>query len=103
MKTVKSSGNVFADIGFDTAKAEELAVKSDLITLIRKAIKSRSLTQKQVAEICETDQPTLSKILSGKMESVTIDRLARWLSALGWNIRVTAVKKTIQKPERARA
>lgn len=88
MKATRSSGNVFADLGFSDAEAEELAVKSDLITLVIRAIRLRKLTQRDAARICGTDQPTLSKVLSGRLESVTIDRLARWLVALGGQITI---------------
>ena len=71
----KSSGNVFADLGFTPAAAAELTVKSSLITTISDTIKQRDLTQQEAAQLCGTDQPTLSKVLRGRMESVTIDRL----------------------------
>jgi len=79
----KSSGNVFADIGFAPAEAAELTVKSRLISAIDETIKRRKLTQLEAARRCGTDQPTLSKVLRGRMESVTIDRLTAWLTALG--------------------
>jgi predicted XRE-type DNA-binding protein len=91
MKTVpyeKSSGNVFADLGFGTAAAADLTVKSTLIMTISDTIKERDLTQKEAAALCGTDQPTLSKVLRGRMESVTIDRLAAWLIALGRTIEI---------------
>jgi predicted XRE-type DNA-binding protein len=90
MKVTKSSGNVFADIGFDAADAEALAVKSDLIALLGRAIKQRNLTQSEAAHICGTEQGTMSKVLRGRLSSVTIDRLARWLLALGWNVEISA-------------
>jgi predicted XRE-type DNA-binding protein len=84
----KSSGNVFADIGFTPAEAAELTVKSALITSIGDTIKARKLTQQEAARLCGTDQPTLSKVLRGRMESVTIDRLAAWLTALGRTVEI---------------
>jgi predicted XRE-type DNA-binding protein len=82
------SGNVFADLGFSPAAAAELTVKSTLITTIADTIKARELTQQQAAALCGTDQPTLSKVLRGRMESVTIDRLAAWLNALGRTVEI---------------
>jgi len=70
----KGSGNVFRDVGFSAAEAAELTVKSSLIDAISETIAQRDLTQKEAAELCGTDQPTLSKVLRGRMESVTIDR-----------------------------
>lgn len=84
----KSSGNVFADLGFSPAAVAELTVKSTLITTISDTIKERELTQKEAAALCGTDQPTLSKVLRGRMESVTIDRLAAWLTALGRTVEI---------------
>ncbi len=83
-----SSGNVFADIGFAPVEAAELTVKSTLIMTIRDTIKERDLTQQEAAQLCGTDQPTLSKVLRGRMESVTIDKLAAWLNALGRTVEI---------------
>jgi predicted XRE-type DNA-binding protein len=82
-----SSGNVVVDMGFSPAEAAALTVKSSLITAISDTIKEREPTQKDAARLCNIDQPTLSKVLRGRMESVTIDRLAAWLTALGQTLR----------------
>jgi len=84
----ESSGNVFKDIGFTPAEAAGLTAKSMLITAIVETIDKRKLTQKEAAHRCRTDQPTLSKVLRGRMESVTIDRLAAWLTALGRTVEI---------------
>lgn len=86
MKATKSGGNVFRDIGFDAIEAQELAAKADLVAVLMEAIRSRKLRQSEAAHLCGTDQPTLSKALRGKLESVTIDRLAKWIVALGGKI-----------------
>jgi predicted XRE-type DNA-binding protein len=72
----KGGGNVFVDLGFSSGEAAELTVKSSLISAISETIAQRKLTQQAAAKLCQTDQPTLSKVLRGRMESVTIDRLA---------------------------
>jgi predicted XRE-type DNA-binding protein len=94
----KSSGNVFADIGFAPEDAEELKAKSSLIVAIKDAVAQRKLTQQKAARLCGTDQPTLSKVLRGRMESVTIDRLAHWLNALGRDVEIT-----VKRAPRARS
>jgi predicted XRE-type DNA-binding protein len=92
MKISKSKGNVFADLGFKDSEARDLAVKSDLITLLTRAMEGRQLSQSAAAKICGTDQPTLSKVLNGQLQSVTIDRLARWLVALGSSVNITVAE-----------
>jgi predicted XRE-type DNA-binding protein len=84
----RSSGNVFADLGFTPAEVAELSAKSALIHAIDATIRTRKLTQLQAARLCETDQPTLSKVLRGRMESVTLDRVAGWLTALGRTVEI---------------
>jgi predicted XRE-type DNA-binding protein len=84
----KGSGDIFVDLGFSSGDAAELTVKSALIDAISDTIADRELTQQAAAKLCHTDQPTLSKVLRGRMESVTIDRLASWLIALGRTVEI---------------
>jgi predicted XRE-type DNA-binding protein len=84
----KGCGNVFADLGFKPAIAADLTGKSSLITTIADTIKERELTQDEAAQLCGTDQRTLSKVLRGRMESVTIDKLAAWLNGLGRTVEI---------------
>ncbi len=97
----KSSGNVFADIGFTPAEAAELTAKSSLIIAIKDTITQRKLTQQEAALLCGTDQPTLSKVFRGRLESVTIDRLASWLNALGRDVEII-IKPPARKPRPGR-
>jgi predicted XRE-type DNA-binding protein len=83
-----SSGNTFADLGFSRAEAENLTAKCVLILAMKEIIAARALTHRAAAKVCDTDQPTLSKVLHGRMESVTIDRLANWLTNLGQDIEI---------------
>ncbi len=84
----KSTGDVFLDLGFSRSAAADLTVKSRLITTISDTIRARALTQQEAARLCGTDQPTLSKVLRGRMESITIDKLAAWLNALGRTVEI---------------
>lgn len=97
----KGGGNVFADIGFTPAEAAELTAKSGLIIAIKDTVARRRLTQLEAARLCGTDQPTLSKVLRGRMESITIDRLASWLVSLGRDVDII-VKPAPPRPRRAR-
>jgi predicted XRE-type DNA-binding protein len=84
----KSSGNVFADLGFSPAATADPSVKSRLIMTISNTMREREPTQEEAARLCRTDQPTLSKVLRGRMESITIDKLAAWLNALGRTVEI---------------
>ena len=52
------------------------------------AIAERQLSQVDAARVCETDQPTLSKVLSGQNHSASTERLLCWLMALGWDVEI---------------
>jgi|SRR5579862_229250 len=83
-----SSGNVFADFGY--ANPEEAKAKSDLAFLIRSIIKQAELTQEQVAELMDIDQPKVSKIMRGILSEFTIERLMKYLVSLGYDVEITA-------------
>lgn len=85
--------NIFRDLGFSASEAEEALAKSELISAIARTIEARKLTQRRAAGLCRTDQPTLSKVLRGRMESVTIDKLATWLNALGRSVEIRVARR----------
>lgn len=75
------SGNIFADLELENSK--ELNLKSDLIIELRHTLKSNNLTQRKAAEILNTTQPTLSKVLRGDIDRISIETLFLWLKKLG--------------------
>lgn len=83
-----SSGDVFADLGLSPADAEEANAKADLVAHVAAALKARALTQVAAAEMLGTDQPTLSKVLRGRLELVSLERLTGWLVRLGYNVTI---------------
>lgn len=77
----ESSGNIFADLGLENP--EELDLKSNLIIELRGIIKSQRLTQRDAAKKLRTTQPTLSKVLRGDIDRVSLETLFSWLKVLG--------------------
>jgi len=86
IEIIESSGNVFADLGLPDA--EELSLKAQLVINLKKLIKKHKLTQREVAERCGTDQPTVSKVLRGQLDKVTVERLVKWLSLLNQEVSI---------------
>jgi predicted XRE-type DNA-binding protein len=81
-----SSGNVFADLGFENA--EELLAKSELVAQILKTIRARRLTQAKAAELMGITQPKVSALLSGRLDGFSTERLFRFLNSLGWDVQI---------------
>ena len=73
-----------------------------MIIAIKDTIAQRKLTQQEAALLCGTDQPTLSKVFRGRLESVTIDRLASWLNALGRDVEIIINRPRANLPGRLR-
>ena len=82
-KMRKSSGNVFADLGFGPDEAEHLRIRSALMGTIRQVLEDRGLTQKEAAELFEVTQPRVSDLVRGKIELFTIDTLVDMLARAG--------------------
>jgi len=82
-----SSGNVYADFGF--SNPEEAKTKADLAMLITEIIKEKDLTQQQAADLMNIDQPKVSKIIRGLLSEFSIERLLKFVLALGFDIEIT--------------
>lgn len=81
-----SSGNVFADLGL--ADADEHIVKANLVLKISQIIKQRDLTQTAAAKAMGIDQPKVSAMLAGQFRGYSVERLMRFLVALGQDVEI---------------
>ncbi|TPJ88098.1 XRE family transcriptional regulator [Mesorhizobium sp. B2-5-4] len=86
-----SSGNVFADLGFDNP--EEELLKAKLAREIRAIIKRRRLTQAKSAQLLGMKQPDVSAIVTGRTGKFSIDRLVRCLGRLDYKVDVVVRHK----------
>ena len=82
-----SSGNVFADLGFEDA--EELLAKAKLVHAIAEAMEATGVTQTEMARMIGIDQSKVSKLLRGITDGFSSDRLLRILNRLDQDIEIT--------------
>jgi predicted XRE-type DNA-binding protein len=82
----EGSGTVFADLGLPDA--EERYAKAMISRAIAKEIDARGLTQREAAELLGTTQPKTSAVVRGQLSGFSMDRLLRFLTALGMDVRV---------------
>lgn len=85
-RVIPSSGNVFADLGFENP--EEMLLKAELVRQISLAIKEKGLNQYQAAEVLDIDQPKVSALVRGRFSGYSIERLFKYLNALGRDIEI---------------
>jgi predicted XRE-type DNA-binding protein len=88
------SGNVFADIGLPNA--EEHLIKAHLVLKIDRILKARTLKQIEAARLFGVKQPDISKMLRGDFRQFSVERLMRFLVALGQDVEI------VVKPRRGR-
>ena len=85
------SGNIFADIG--VVDAAEHLVKATLVSRIDDSIRSRRLTQAAAAGLMGIDQPKVSAMLAGQFRGYSVERLMRFLVALGHDVEIVVGKR----------
>lgn len=81
-----STGNVFVDLGLPDA--EEHLVKAGLVAKIDRIIQQRDLTQAAAAHLLGIDQPKVSAMLAGQFRGYSVERLMRFLVALGHDVEI---------------
>ena len=88
-KTLESepgSGNVFADVGLPDAG--EHMIKAGLVLKIHRTIRQRRVTQEAAAQFMGIDQPKVSAMLAGQFRGYSVERLMRFLVALGHDVEI---------------
>ena len=84
---IKSSGNVFADLGL--ADAEEHLAKAELAQKIGGILRKQRLTQVRAAAVLGVDQPKVSALLRGQLSRFSIEKLMQFLLLLGRDVSIT--------------
>ena len=88
-----SGGNIFSDLGFDVAEAEQLKAESDrrikadlkmqLMEEVANIIRERHMKQDEAAKLLDVTRPRVSDVMTGKASKFTIDALVDMLQKLG--------------------
>jgi predicted XRE-type DNA-binding protein len=85
-KIAKSSGNVFADLGL--RNPEEHQLKAELVRRIAAMIEKEGLNQTEAARCLQIAQPDVSRMLRGHFRQFSVERLMRFLVALGQDVEI---------------
>jgi len=78
---IESNGNVFADL--ELPESGELLAKARLASMIASIVEARGLSQAQAARVLGATQPIVSNLSRGRLSGFSLDRLLRFLNALG--------------------
>lgn len=98
IQITQSSGNVFADLGFENP--EELKLKARLTHLINHIIEGRGWTQQQTADALGIKQPDVSALTRGrKLEHYSVERLMNFLGRLEQKVTITVSSDELPREE----
>lgn len=85
-QVTESSGNVFADLGFEKEEAVLLKLRADLMAELRATIAERGWTQRQAAEHLHVGQSRVSDLMRGKWEKFSLDMLVTLAARAGCKV-----------------
>ena len=82
---VRSSGNVFVDLGYESEKAEVLRFKSRLLFTLATFVAEFD-TQAEAAEALDISRPRISEIKNGHLDKFSTDLLLAYCHRAGFRI-----------------
>ncbi len=97
---IKSSGNVFADLGLPSAPEDMLKV--NIAFAIASTLSKRNLTQAAAGEIIGVDQAKVSALLRGKLTGFSVERLVTFLLKLGRDVDITISRQHANREGKVR-
>jgi predicted XRE-type DNA-binding protein len=92
LKRVRGSGNIFIDLGFGKAEAENLKLRSELMMRIQEFYRRSDMTQAEAAKVLALTQPRVNALLKGKIGLFSLDALVNIASRAGLSVRLVVKK-----------
>lgn len=86
---IASSGNVFADLGFDAEEAALLAMRAELISALRAALARQGWTEVQAAAALGIGLSAVSDLMHGPRDQFSLDLLVTLATRAGCKIALT--------------
>ena len=87
-----AAGNVFLDLGFSKAEAENLKLRSELMLRIEEFYVQSCTTQAEAARVLGLTQPRLNALLKGKIGLFSLDALVNVAGRAGMDVRLVVKK-----------
>ena len=88
LNIVVGSDNVFRDLGFPEGEAQNLLLRADLVTHIRKVIEKLGITQAEAAKRAGITQPRMNDLVKNRTHKFTLDALVNVAANLGYSVQM---------------
>ena|SRR5436190_16909564 len=82
----KSSGNIFADLGFEDA--DELFTRAQIGFCVFKILEGKKLKQREIASVLGIAQSDVSHLMNGHFSRFTTDKLLDFLKRLDQKVTI---------------
>ena len=96
MKREKFS-NVWSAIEPNAAEALNLAMRSELMTSIERAVEKWNLSQAEAAARLDITRPRLNNLLRGKISKFSLDALAALATRAGLKVQLSVKKVPVRR------
>ena len=93
LHSVVGSDNVFRDLGFPEAEAQNLLLRGDLVIHIRKVIDKLGITQAEAAKRAGITQPRMNDLVKNRTHKFTLDALVNVAANLGYSVQIQLKRK----------
>jgi predicted XRE-type DNA-binding protein len=100
LKRIRGSGNVFLDLGFPKAEAENLKMRSQLMMHVEDFYRQSGMTQGAAAKVLGITQPRLNALLKGNIGQFSVDALVNIANRAGLNLRLVIRKSALLQTRR---
>jgi predicted XRE-type DNA-binding protein len=92
LRIVVGSDNVFRDLGFPEAEAQNMLLRTDMVIHIRKAINKLGITQAEAAKRAGITQPRMNDLIKNRTHKFTLDALVNVAAQLGYTVKLSLKK-----------
>jgi len=82
----ESSGNVFADLGFEPAEAVILQMRAKLMSDLREYIQASGMTQTEAAKRLKIARSRVSDLMRGRWEEFSLEMLITLAARVGCKV-----------------
>lgn len=89
-----TKGDVLDDLGLSRSEASALKVKATLLDAILREIENQGYTQNQLVDILDEYQPSVSNLLRGKIDKVSLEKLLTYSDRLKMKTTLTVQAKS---------
>jgi predicted XRE-type DNA-binding protein len=92
---VRSSGNVFRDLGLKNATEKKTKVR--LAVAINQILEKTRHSQAQAAERLGINQPKISALANYRLQGFSVERLMHFLNALGCEVEIVIRRPRLRR------